>query len=385
MALDDGVGSSAGHRSVGARLAAALSSPRLAIGLLIAVLAACVVGATILRGDRSWAWIFSSLWFNGLLVLLAVSSAATFFSRIWRRKPTLLSAGMILFHLSFVSLLGAVVYNNLFHFRGVLRLTEGETLPNGDPGSYDVVERGRFFRFERLRGRTTLLRMHRNFKVDGANKRAAYEIGVGEAGAEETGLIYVTEHFESHGVRYFCSKEGYSVLVVMSDAHGRELYGAHVPLQSLKQPDGRYLYATGSARGPAPLDFPAPPSQAVGALLVTYRPSVVVERQGDVGLRFTRFHPRGADGGEVDGLVPVGGRLEAGDLAFQPREIRYWVGIEVRCDPGQTAILATLCAGLAGIVLTFVGRVRQGAARKRSAQARDLAQVGRGRPRTESP
>ncbi|MBL0277582.1 MAG: hypothetical protein IPQ24_16135 [Anaeromyxobacter sp.] len=60
--------------------------------------------------------IFSTLWFNGLLVLLAVSSAAAFFSRIWKRKASLVQAGMIIFHLSFLAVLGGVVVNSLFHF-----------------------------------------------------------------------------------------------------------------------------------------------------------------------------------------------------------------------------------------------------------------------------
>src|SRR5512138_3011950 len=98
------------------RAYAFLVSPRLAIALLVGVLACCVVGVTVYRGERAWQLIFSTLWFNGLLVLLAISSAAAFFTRIWRRKLTLVSAGMILFHLSFVGVLAGAVYNSLFHF-----------------------------------------------------------------------------------------------------------------------------------------------------------------------------------------------------------------------------------------------------------------------------
>lgn len=351
------------QRSLPARALAALTSPRLALALLAAVLACCLAGVTVVRGERAWALVFSTLWFNALLVLLAVSSAAAFFTRIWRRKPTLVSAGMILFHLSFAALLCAVVVNSLFHFKGLLRVTEGETVRTDTLESYDAVEHGRLFDPGRLRGEATLVRMHPRYTVDGEEKRAAYEIAVGDEGARATGTIYVTQDLEHRRVRYLCAKEGYSVLVVLSDAEGREVYGAHVPLQSLRQPAGGFLYATGSPRGPEPFAFPPPPEAPVGELLVTYRPSTVEERAGEVDFRMA---PLGADGGagaERSGRVAVGGTFRAGSFALSPREIRYWVGMDVRYDPGLPAILASLCAGLLGMVVTFVGRIRQGAAR----------------------
>src|SRR5512138_3627383 len=85
---------------------AILTSPKLAIALLVAVLACCLAGVTVVRDARAWELIFATLWFNGLLVLLAISSGAAPFTRIWRRKLPLVSAGMILFHLRFLALLG---------------------------------------------------------------------------------------------------------------------------------------------------------------------------------------------------------------------------------------------------------------------------------------
>lgn len=343
-----------------------LVSPKLAIALLIAVLACCVVGVTVLRGARAWELIFASLWFNGLLVLLALSAAAAFFSRIWRRRLTLVSAGMILFHLCFVALLGGVVYNGLFHFHGVLRITEGETLRNGAPEAYDSFERGRFFAFSRLRGETTLVEMHRDYEVDGLNKRAAYEVRVQEGERKVQEIIYFTRHLDFDGVRYFPSKEGYSVLVVMSAADGRELYGGHVPLQSLRQPDGSYLYATGTAEGPAAISFPGQPDEPVLGLQVSYRPNAVTERAGEVTFELWPLEGHVAAGRRSE-PVPIGGTWDAGSLVLTPREIRYWVGMNVRYDPGLDVALGSLVLGLLGMALTFVGRVRKGASRRRAA------------------
>jgi cytochrome c biogenesis protein ResB len=354
-------------RGLAGRAYAFLVSPRLAIALLVAVLACCVVGVTVYRGARAWELIFSTLWFNALLVLLALSSGAAFFSRAWRRKLTLVSAGMILFHVSFLALLAGVVYDGLFHFKGTMRLTEGETLPNGRLESYDVVEHGRFFDVGRLRGETTLRAVHQGYKVDGQDKRAAYEILVEDGERREQGTIYVTRHLDFGGVRYFPEKEGYSLLVVLYDKEGKEQYGAHVPLQSLKQAEGGHLYATGSATEASPFPFPPPPEPPRAELLLSYRPNTVADRAGDVG--FTVWPPgsSGNAAGERRGQAVVGAKFDAGDFALSAKEVRYWVGMSVRYDPGLGVILASLCSGLAGMVLTFVGRVRQGAARRAAA------------------
>jgi len=359
-----------GRRGPLARASALLTSPKLAIGLLVAVLACCLVGVTVYRGVRAGEVIFSTLWFNGLLVLLAVSSAAAFFTRIWKRKLTLVQAGMILFHLSFMAVLGGVVVNDLFHFQGVLRLTEGETLPNGEAGSYDSMRYGRFFDPAWLRGETTLVKMHPGYKVDGEDKRAAYEIAVGDGTDRTAGVIYVTRDLEHDGVRYLAAKEGFSVLLVLTDKAGQELFGAYVPLQSLRQEDGNYLYAAGTTSGPTAFDFPPAPEHPRASLRVSYFPGIE-PRTGQVRLEVQPYRPSAAPplaaSAEHTGLVPVGGQLDAGDFSVSPREIRYWVGMDVRYDPGLTVVLTALCTGLVGMVLTLIGRLRQGPRKRRLA------------------
>lgn len=68
-----------------------LTSVKLALALLIIILACCVSGVTIFRGERAWTLIFNTLWFNGILVLLVVNVAFCFFGRMWGRKVTLIS------------------------------------------------------------------------------------------------------------------------------------------------------------------------------------------------------------------------------------------------------------------------------------------------------
>lgn len=332
------------------------------MALLIAILLCCVVGATIFRGQQAGELIFSTLWFNGLLVLLVVNVACCFFGRIWGRKLTLISTGMILFHLSFVSMFVGIIYNSLFHFNGVIRLTEGETLPSGQPRSYDFADHGRFFSYSRFRGETSLLRMQTGYTIDGVDKRVAYEIAVGEGSSKKQGLIYVTKNLVQDGFRYFNDKEGYSILVVLYDKQGRELYGAHVPLQSLKQADGSYLYTTGRGDGPGSFPFPQAPSQSLFDLQVAYRPDPKIERAGQF---FFRTGPLGGQdarqaGDALEkGKTALGGLFETGDYLLSAREVRYWAGISVRYDPGLQIILTSLWVGLGGMIITTVGRMRK--------------------------
>jgi hypothetical protein len=389
----------------------------------VAVLACSVAGVTIVKGERAWVVIFNTLWFNGLLVLLALSSGLTFFPRIWGRKLSLVSVGMIVFHICFLAMLGGVVFNSLFHFKGLMRLTEGESLPNGEASSYDTYEAGRFFNFARLQGETTLLKMHRDYKVDGQDKRAAYEIRVTERDTVTDATIYVTQNLDRDGVRFLVTKEGYSIGVVLLDRQRRPLYSAMVPLQSLPQGPGTILYTTGSSKEPGAFPFPPPPQQAALLLQVTYVPDARQDRVGKVefatwppgtgaespggtapaaqaGAKASQaagsgsahsdqplppgaVHPPGGaappasatDPGQRTGMVAVGATFESGDHLLEASEVRYWVGMTLRRDPGLTLILASLWAGLAGMTMTFVGRIMQDGKRSPRAESGALDQT----------
>jgi hypothetical protein len=339
-----------------------LSSAKLAIALLVIILACCVAGVTIWRGVEAGRVIFGTLWFNGLLVLLVVNVACCFFPRMWGRGLTFVSVGMILFHLSFLAILGGIVYNSSFYFRGHIRLTEGEVLPNGQPESYDFVEHGRFFDYSQLKGDTTLIRMHAGYKLEGANKRVGYEIAVGEGPSKKQGIVYITQDLEYNGFSYYNDKEGYSILVVLFDKQGRELYGAHVPLQSLRQKDDTYLYTTGTREGPGSFPFPHDPEQPLFALQIAYLPDPNKERAGEVFFQVWPLHAAHAPGSEealAEGKAPIGERFDAGDYYLLPVEVRYWVGMTVRHEPGKPIVLTSLWVGLGGMVITFIGRIRK--------------------------
>jgi len=339
-----------------------LTSSKLAMGLLVTILGCCVTGVTIFRGERAWTLIFSTLWFNGLLVLLVLNVAFCFFPRMWGRKLTITSLGMILFHLSFVAMLGGIVYNSLFYFRGKIRLTEGETLPSGQPQSYDYIEQGRFFNLSKLKGKTALIKMHTDYKVNGTSKRVAYEIAVGEESSGKQDIVYITKSLGHNGISYFNDKEGYSILISLYDKKGLEIYDAYVSLQSIKQKTGGYLYTTGSKVAPGSFPFPQTPLDPLFSLQAVYRPSVFKERGGDA---FYRIWPlkkseiAGQDQPIAEGKAAVGEKFKAGEYYLSVKEVRYWASMNVRYEPGKPIVLTSLWVGLGGMVITFVGRLRK--------------------------
>ena len=341
-----------------------LASARLAMALLVVILGCCLTGVTIFRGQQAWALIFNTLWFNAILVLLVVNVACCFFGRIWGRRVTVISFGMILFHLSFVAILLGVVYNSLFYFRGTIRLTEGEVLPSGDPQSYDSIDRGRWFSFSRLKGETTLIRMQTGYKVEGEDKRAAYEVEVGERGSTKRGLIYITHKLTHRGFDYFNDVEGYSLLVMLSDTAGNELYGAYLPLQSIRQGDEGYRYSTGYKDGdvvrPSTVPFPVPPEVPRFALQLGYVPSKLQERGGEARYQFYPLDATGQPKPEKplgEGTAAVGQVFAAAGYQLNVREVRYWVRMLVRYEPGKPIVLASLWIGLAGMIITTIGRM----------------------------
>lgn len=341
-----------------------LASSKLAMFLLVAILACCVVGVTVYRGARAGEMIFGTLWFNGLLVLLVVNVACCFFGRIWHRKLTLITFGMILFHLCFVAMFMGIIYNSLFYFRGNIRLTEGEVLPSGDPQSYDQVEMGRFFSFSRLRGETALVKMHFGYKAGGEDKRAAYEVAVGDERSRKQGIIYITHKLTHKGVDYFNDREGYSLLVTLADKQGKALYGAHLPLQSIMQKDKNYLYTTGykdeGLVKSGVIPFPAPPEKTLFALQIAYQPSKLKERGGDALFKLFLLDENGmpqTGAAYAEGKAAIGEPFAAGEYVLSAKEVRYWVGMNVRYEPGKPIVLTSLWVGLIGMIITTIGRM----------------------------
>lgn len=95
------------------KLFSLLWSTKVALVLLVLISLLCIVGASLPAGIGKDV-VFSSLWFNFLLVLLNINIV---FCILKRTRVLLLSqAGTTIFHLGLVVLFVGVVYDQLFFF-----------------------------------------------------------------------------------------------------------------------------------------------------------------------------------------------------------------------------------------------------------------------------
>jgi hypothetical protein len=218
-----------------------------------------------------------------------------------------------------------------------------------------------------LKGETTLIKVHTSYKVSNKDKRATYEIEVGEQGDRKNGLVYITHKLSHHGVDYFNDREGHSLLVTLADKTGTELYGGFIPLQSMQRSDKTYVYVSGYKQGDtivaSPSNFPVEPEKPRLGLQVAFYESKLNERSGDVEFQVYRLPDDDKQHFEKPLFVVTKKLNEVfafDEFQLTAREVRYWVAMSVRYEPGKPIVLASLCMGLAGMIITTFGRMFRG-------------------------
>ncbi|MEK6582795.1 MAG: cytochrome c biogenesis protein ResB, partial [Nitrospirota bacterium] len=319
-----------------------------------------------------------------LLVLLIVNIVFCIFKRI--RILRLFQIGTTIFHLSLILLFAGIVYDQLFFFEGAIRLTEGEALSCADRASYDWVRKGRFFKIPKLEdlGKIYSHKFHLSYFAEGRDWGAAYEIVVGEdvqqgrkkslrlvrtqadSPRRATEIIYVNHPLKYKGFEFYRDKEGYSPLFVLRDSLGRVLYGAYVPLQSIEQKDGTYLYRSGSAVAPGSFNFPQDPQlPPVFSLQATYYPDKVKKRAGEIFFQARPIvHGKDTEGQEekelFKGKAALGKTVKAGDFLLSMDEVRYWTSMKVIYRPGSVIIFSSFWLGLGGITLSVILKMAKG-------------------------
>lgn len=344
------------------KLLAFFRSTLLALVLLIAILVSCIVGAAALPVPVGRVVVFSSLWFNGLLILLVLNAAFCFFRAARFRNLNPVSGGIIVFHLSFILLFAGIVYNSLFYYKGALRLTEGESMALGDPNVYDEEYWGPFFNHQWMRGTVTLHKLYTQYKEGNLNKGVANELSIVDGNRHAKGIIYPTRHLAFNGFKFFKNKDGFAPLLVLYDRHGKEIYGAYTSLQSFKQKDKSLLYVTGTKQdGPGSIDFPQiqnmPP---LFKIQFTYHLPKLKNGIAKASFKIWEYSKDKKNGqGRLvyEGTAAMGQNVVFSDHALSMQEVRYWASMDVRYNPGLPLILTSLWIGLGGIILTTVARL----------------------------
>lgn len=141
---------------------------------------------------------------------------------------------------------------------------------------------------------------------------------------------------------------------------------AHVPLQSFKRKDKNendtYQYSTGTRDAPGSFPYPQDPQKPLFALQAAYQPSLIKDKEREGSVIFKVWPLEAADADldvkpMTEGKVEIGKQIKAGDYYLSATEVRYWVGMFVRYEPGKPIVLASLWVGLGGMILTFIGRM----------------------------
>lgn len=260
-----------------------------------------------------------------------------------------------------------------FFFDGIIRLTEGETLNCSEPGNYDEITKGRFFGIPKLRGLGEIhfFKLHTPYLVEGKVKEVANEIALAEdVKRGERKIIYVNNSLKYRGFELYRNKEGYSPLFVLRDKDGRVVRGSYVPLQSIRQEDGTFLYRSGNIDAPG--SFPFPQDQEIAPvfrLQTTYYPDKNKKRAGEVLFRVWKhdpsnpFNPGSSFYGQPElfkGKAALREKVKVGDYFLSMDEVRYWTSMNVNYRPGLAIIFSSFWVICVGVILTTVIKTAKG-------------------------
>jgi hypothetical protein len=374
-----------------------LRSTKLAIVLLVLVLLFSLLG-TILSPALGREIIFSSLWFNFLLILLIVNILFCNFKRIKRLSvKSVLSVetvssvesvsplspltdertkrlhglnflslfGSIIFHFSFVLLFIGVIYNSLFFFEGGIRLTEGESLSCGDEQNYDWMRKGRFFKIVKLQdlGEIYFHKLYPSYYVKNDYKGVANKIvlrpGMNQSGSyqesnKKEGIIYVNSPLKYKGFEFYQEMDGFSPLFVFRDEWRRVLGGGYAPLNAVRRSKGDFNYLGG---------FLFPLENPLYYIWSVYFPKTKNEK-AKVFLEIKQIfspsqsmHQNGTYQGEkgkrlFKGKVFLKEMASAGNFFISVDEIRFWSRMKIIYRPGLSLIFSSFWLALGGISLT---------------------------------
>jgi hypothetical protein len=132
--------------------------------------------------------------------------------------------------------------------------------------------------------------------------------------------------------------------------------------------DGSYIYTTGTKEGPAAFNFPPEPLSPLLGMNLAYRPDKNAEKKGDIYFDVYRLIKTALKqpGKPLNtGKVVVGEVFDTGNYRLKVKEVRYWVAMSVRYEPGKSIVLASLWVGLFGVTLTTLARMFKKPASKR--------------------
>ncbi len=289
--------------------------------------------------------IYTAPYFFVLLGLLSVNLAAGNVRRfriIYRTERTLLHArhlGSILFHLSLLVIVGAVILNYLYRFEGVFSLTEGQS--ETEAGYFRTFS-GPLHSSESDRFQIALETFYEAYRVNGDSIEAA-QIALSPASGQVpmAAVIWTSQPFLWNSMKFHMgARSGYSPELLVEDSAGQVLFRSFVRLATLKQ--------NGEARY---FDSVYVPGAGI-EVAIEVRPAVSPEDP----VRFdVRVHRDG--NGLFSGSVSTAEAVTFDGLRLSVPRLRRWCYIAVVESPYLNLVFFGFWAALAGLTISLVPRI----------------------------
>lgn len=279
----------------------------------------------------------------GLLAVNLLFGNVKRFRSVYKAERTLLKTrhlGSILFHLSLILIMMAVILNFLYKYDGVLAMTEGQSLSD-TPESYHREFRGPLYADNY--GRFTLsLTDLRSSDGDSSSLGKIASINVLTDRPDFEADISTNHPFKWRELEFhYGLKSGYSPEVLLTDSDGNVLFRSFVRIANRKE-NGSHLHR----------DFIVVPDNNLH-LEIEVKPAPVGQ---DVIYQLTASQ---------DSIVLFAGGINSNDTVsfsgykFTIPRLRQWCYIDVVKSPYLNLVFFGFWSALAGLTLSFVSRLKR--------------------------
>ncbi len=247
--------------------------------------------------------------------------------------------GSIIFHLSLILIMAAIILNFLYKYNGVLAMTEGQTLIDR-PESYHREFCGPLYIDEYDRFRISLISILNNNKDrSGPGESALIIVQTGSSSVEKE--ISTNHPLKRRGLEFhYGLKSGYSPEVLLTDSLENILFHSFVRIANRKENREQFHR-----------DFIVVPENNIHLEI-----EVKTDREPDIEYRIRAIQ---------DSVVLFAGLMIPDDtVTFDgyklsiPR-LRQWCYIDVVKSPFLNLVFFGFWSALAGLTLSFVGRLKR--------------------------
>jgi hypothetical protein len=265
------------------------------------------------------------------------------FRNVYKAERTLFKTrhlGSILFHLSLILIMVAVILNFLYKYHSVLAMTEGQTLSDR-PASYHHEFQGPLYADSYDRFTLSLSDIKSN-DDDSLSLGQVAAIAVQSAGAKNQTEVSTNHPFEFGELQFhYGLKSGYSPEFLLTDSGGNELFRSFVRVANRKE-DGQYVHRDFIVVPDGDLHLEIEVNPDSSGLNIAYQ---ITASQDSVEL--------------YSSSISSNDTVNFSGYKFTVPRLRQWCYIDVVKSPYLNLVFFGFWSALAGLTLSFVSRLKR--------------------------